>query len=511
MTTTVTPDDASDGRSAAIAAPTPVTVAWRPVGVLAGALGVLMLVTSGFYGLFGDEAYFITAGQHPAVGYADQPPLVPLLAAALDALAPGNLVVLRLPSTLITAATVVVAALVAAELGGRRRAQLLAAGATAISPYLLATGHLLATTTVDAFCWAVVTWLVVRWIRLDRDGTRRDRLLLVAGLVTALALFSKILIPVLVGGLLVGVLVAGPRRILRRPLLWVGMVLAAVSTVPTWIWQAQHGWPQLVMGQVVNGESGLFGSRWQFLPRALWFAGVVPGAVLAIVGLWALLRLDALRPYRAAGIAVALGVAAMIVAGGRPYYAVGYFVILFAAGAVAVQSRTERPSAWWRWTLTPACYAVSAVLAVLAVLPVGPSSWRTTWDFGAMGQVGWTELSTSVAGVYAALPPEERRTTVVMPFSYWYASSLAQQPATRDLPIYSPHRGFGYFDFPADGAATALLVGRVRWAARFCSRLRPLPTYQAPVVDPVNDQVPMALCTPSRPWAEAWPTLRYMD
>src|SRR3954451_13564537 len=59
----------------------------------------------------------------PDVGLRHQPPGLPLLAAGLDALAPGSLVVLRLPAVLATAGTALLAGLIARELGGRTRAQ----------------------------------------------------------------------------------------------------------------------------------------------------------------------------------------------------------------------------------------------------------------------------------------------------------------------------------------------------------------------------------------------------
>jgi 4-amino-4-deoxy-L-arabinose transferase-like glycosyltransferase len=489
-------------------------VAWWPVLGVAAALAVVLGLVSSRYGYFGDEYYFLSAGARPAAGYADQPPMLPLLAAALQHLAPGNLVVLRLPATLLTAVMVVVAALIAAELGGGRRAQVIAAVATATSPYLLATGHLLATSTVDPLCWSVTLLLLVRWLRLEahpeaRRAPTRDRLLLVLGVVLAVALFDKILIPVLLAAVAVGVGIAGPRRLLGRPLLWVGLGIAALSTVPTLVWQAQHGWPQLRMGSVVAGESSLFGNRWEFLPRALYYAGVLPGAVLVVLGFWALLRSERMRPWRSLGIASVLVTLVLLAAGGRPYYLSGLYALVLAAGAVAAGTLSGGPHRWWRWTLRPTVVALGAVLALLWVLPVGPASWRAPTEFETMGQVGWPEFTESVAQAYRAVPAPQREHTVVVAYSYWYASALEHEGPAHGLPmpIYSTHRGFGYFDVPP-GSDDALLVGEVKWAPRFCARLVVLPRSPFSPAAPVNSDVPMALCTPRAPWAQAWPSLR---
>jgi hypothetical protein len=282
-----------------------------PVLVIAAAAALVLLLTSGRVGYFDDELYFLAAGRHLDWGYADQGPLVPLLARAMDTVFPGSLVGERLPVTALTAVGVVVAALIAREFGGQHRAQVLTAGVSAMGT--LAGGHLLTTAAVDAFLWSVTTWLLVRWVRL-----RDDRLLLALGGLTALALQNKSLI---VGFWLVvgiSVTVVGPRALLRRPALWQGATIAILVTLPNLIWQAHHGWPQLAMMQVISVDN-LFGGRVAFLPLVLASAGILVGAVLACYGLGRLLCSPQLRPYRFLGWTCLGLVVAFLVAGGRFY------------------------------------------------------------------------------------------------------------------------------------------------------------------------------------------------
>ena len=97
--------------------------AWRhPGGV--GADGSSLCQRD--YGYFRDELYFIDCGQHPDWGYVDQPPLIPLIAAAMHALFPGSLRMLRLVPALGHAATVALTAETARLLDGGRFAQTLA-------------------------------------------------------------------------------------------------------------------------------------------------------------------------------------------------------------------------------------------------------------------------------------------------------------------------------------------------------------------------------------------------
>src|SRR5687768_3657323 len=106
---------------AAVTRPLPRTVPFArgPVLSIAAVVAVAQTAASLVGGYWFDEIYMLAIGRHHLDwGSADQPPVAPLLAALMDAIAPGSIPALRVPAVLATAGAVVVAALVARELGG---------------------------------------------------------------------------------------------------------------------------------------------------------------------------------------------------------------------------------------------------------------------------------------------------------------------------------------------------------------------------------------------------------
>ena len=170
---------------------------------------------------------------------------------------------------------------------------------------------------------------------------RQDRLLLAFGAVAGVAALTKFQVLLLCAVLLVAVAAVGPRDLLRRPLLWVGMAIAVLLTAPTMVWQYANGWPQLRMASVVVGEAeALYGGRPGIAVQLIAYAGVA-GVMLVLYGLWRVFRDPALRDYRFLGVTFVVLYVFFVATAGRPYYLAGLYAPLAAVGALALQRRRE--------------------------------------------------------------------------------------------------------------------------------------------------------------------------
>jgi hypothetical protein len=480
--------------------------ALAPMLALAGGVALILITFAGGYGPHRDELYFLVAGDHLAWGFADQGPLTPLIAHVMDAVAPGSLTVLRLPSALMAAGTVLVTGLISGELGGGRRAQLIATACAAVASYVLVTGHLLSTSTFDLLAWTVVTWLVVRALRTG-DG----RLWPVAGAVAGLGLLDKPLIAFLLTALGVGVVVTGPRDLLRSRWVWGGVAIAVALWAPWLIWQARHGWPQLdVSSEIAAGGSASSQPRWAFLPFQLLLVSPVLAPVW-IAGLVALMRRPALRPFRMFAVAWFVLVVVFLATGGKPYYLAGLFPVLLAAGAIETDAWLQRGGARRRGVLLWTAVGLSGVVSAFIALPLLPS--RDAGPVIAMNAdvgetIGWPDLARTVARVAARAGGRP----VIFTANYGEAGAIDRYGPALGLPsAYSGHNGFAEWGPPPDRPAPVVVVGLgpAELAAHFAGCRIAARVDNSAGVDNDERGVPVALCTgPRDRWSRVWDGLR---
>jgi 4-amino-4-deoxy-L-arabinose transferase-like glycosyltransferase len=478
----------------------------RPLLAIGAAVALLLAIFAGRYGYHRDELYFLAAGDHLAWGFADQGPLTPLMAHILDGIAPGSLTVLRIPSALMAGGTVVVTGVTAHELGGGRRAQVIAVSCAAVASVVLVVGHLLSTSTFDLLAWSLVTWLVARVVR-----TGDDRLLVLAGAIGGVALLNKPLIASLAVGLAAGLIVAGPRALLRSRWLWSAVALAAACWSPWLIWQAGHGWPQFeVASSIAADGSASSQPRWALLPFQLLLVSPLLAPVW-IAGLVALLRSERLRPFRLFAVAWICLVALFLVAGGKPYYLAGMFPVLLAAGAIETDAWLVRGSGrrrhGWLWGAVALSGAVSAVIA-LPVLPAERAGPVIAMNADVGETIGWPELTRTVARVYRRADGR----AVIFASNYGEAGAIDRFGPALGLPrAYSGHNAFGDWGPPPDRASPVVVIGLDPAELRAHFRGCAVAARIGNTADVDNDEngTTIELCSGTRAaWSRIWSGLR---
>jgi hypothetical protein len=480
------------------------------VVVIGSVVAVLLVAFASGYGYHRDELYFIVAGHHLAWGYADQGPLTPLIARAMTEIAPNSLTVLRVPSALAAGATVLFTGMLSRDLGGRARAQAIAAVCAAVGVIVLFTGHLLSTSTFDLLAWAAITWIAVRAVR-----TGNDRLWLAAGGVLGVSLLNKPLPAFLAAGLLAGIAIAGPRRLLRNPYVWAGGAIALLLFSPWVIWQADHGWPQIdVSRSIARGESASSEAWWALVP----FQFLLISPLLApvwIAGLVRLFRAPDLRELRFLGWAWVVLAVVFMASGGKPYYLAGLLPALLGAGSAWVEEWLEGGRRGLRKTVLAGAVALSAVVGVLISLPVLPARDAgpvidVNEDVGET--IGWPAFARTVSGVYRELP--QGQNVVILTGNYGEAGAIDRFGPDLGLPnAYSGHNAFGDWGPPPDGAAPVIAIGLDR--SDLAEQL--VDCHQAARIDNGldvdNDEqdTGVFVCSgPRRPWSTEWPSLRHL-
>ena len=411
----------------------------RRAWLVAAGIVAFHLATANIYGYHRDEMYYLASGRRLAWGYVDHPPLTPLLYRMSDILFGSSPFALHILPALLSGVVVLLTAHMAAELGGDRWAQFLAALGAATVPMFLTIGHFLPTVTMEVILWAAAVLLVVRILK---GGDRR--LWLGVGLVLGVAMLDKWTTVLLVAGLGTGLLLTPARRVLATPWAVVGAAVAFVVWLPNLVWQAEHGWPQFtVAGALRNYADAVTAAPYQI---------VLLGAVSVVLGipgfLW-LVRAPAAQPFRPLALAFIAIVVLVMVTGGKPYYAAVYTPVLIAAGAVAASGAGWPPAVWM--------LGLGLLFAPLAMplLPLRSADQvrRINKDLGEM--TGWPHVVDVVQGVYRQHPG-----ATIFTANYSEAGILELLGPARGLPQpISGHNNYWYWGHPHARSDETIIVG----------------------------------------------------
>ena len=490
------------------------------VALLTVATFAIHLGVAGRYDIFRNELYFIVCGWRPAFGYVDQPPLVPLIAAATQAFG-ENVWLLRLPAAFAATALVPLTAAFARLLGGDRISWILAAAAAALSPGLAALTTTTTTSTFEPIAWtACAYFLTLAIVR------REDSSLFWAAVVAGVAMETKYGIGVWLLGLGLGLMLTGARAILARRSFWSAAALGGLIAAPSLLWQAAHGWPFFeVIGHHESANTIFTGTPFEFAIgqiRAmncalapLWFVGVV-----------APFASTRFAPARFLSIAFVAATCIVYIGGGKDYYLYPVYPTMFAVGAAVC--RDLRPGLAWAWFAAAA--VVALIFAPVALPLVDPphlgaylnaTNLRPPPDEAAavgapLTQVfsdeqGWRDLERRVAAIYRTLSEDEQRRVTIIGSNYGEAAAIDVYGRADRLPAAVSGQNQYYLWGPGSGDGSVIIHvsgDPERWR-RLCRSLEIADTFGVSYAMPYENGRPIFVCRGFRADLSAvWPRFK---
>ncbi len=447
-------------------------VAWRPLLIVAAVQFLLHLLTTGNYGVFRDEYYYLACADRPAWGYVDQPPFSIWVLAAWKTLFGQSIHALRLLPALCGSALIVLAGAVAARLGGGRWAQLFAGAGSGIGA-----AGLVICGFYSMNCYDFLAWTGAYYLLIKIAGTGDGRWWPWLGLLLGLGLFNKIGVLVFGLALALGLIATRHRRHFRDPRLYLSGAAALVFLVPYALWNVAHDWPTRQFIDNAKQYKIAAVPPLDFLSENILEANPVTVPLWLGGLLWLLIARSA-KPYRIVGLMFVVTWVFLVLQKSKPYYFASSMPVMMAAGGVAWERWTSAGRRRWvRWAM-----AVNLVVGLIVFLPLAlpilsppdldayqkrlgivPNTGEVGHD-SALPQYfsdrfGWRNLARVVAEVYDDLPLEDRPRTIVLGENYGHSGALEYWSKDYDLPpVYGPHNNYWLWGPPPAGEQTVVIA-----------------------------------------------------
>ncbi len=400
---------------------------------------VLHIVCNGRYGYFRDEFDYIVCGNHPAWGYVDQPPLLPILSRIFRAVFGDSLRSVRLMPALSASALILMTGMIARELGGKRFAVALSALTILIAPIYLSGGSLLTSNCdLEPLLWMGCVYFAILAAKCDA------RYWLWFGVVAGIGMQEKYSIAVLGFAIVIGLLLTDQRRFLLGKWLWLGGAAAFLIFLPNLLWNVAYHWPFVELMRNIKAEGrDVVLSPWEFFSQQVLLLHHL-NALIWITGLIAFLAAQRFKPYRFLGIAYLVSFAVFVILQGKNYYLAAIYPVYLAAGSVLIDDAIDRiRQGWLKPIIAVLLLAGGAVFAPLAVpiLPIEQfipymdrlpikvprsehSHMRVTLPQHYADQFGWNEIVDEVAIAWNQLPVDQRNDCGIFAQDYGQAGAI---------------------------------------------------------------------------------------
>ncbi len=375
-----------------------------------------------------DEFLYYQQGQHLALGYLENPPLLAYLG-CISSLFGGTIFWIKCWPALFGSLTVVLTCLITAQMGGKFYAQILA-GLSVMTGAFIRVHSLFQPNMLDIFFWTLSIYYLIRFLRSQLNFH-----LYAFTISLTLGFWSKYSIVFIIAALLLALLISIYKKIFLQKRIYIAAIVMLIMIIPNIYWQYVHNWP------LIHHMDELRETQLRYInPKDFLFDQLLMNLPAIFVWIGGLIWLFKNKEFRFIAFTFLFVITFLILGSGKGYYSLGIYPVLFAAGAVA----------WQQWTRKIKWFFPILILMVLflswVILPMALAIWEPAklaafykkhnikhkWedqkehelpqDFADM--LGWKEMATKTELFFNTLPDSVKRELVIYCRNYGQAGSL---------------------------------------------------------------------------------------
>jgi len=414
------------------------------------------------YGFHRDELLHLSVSEHLDWGYMEFPPLIGLIGKIAHWFFDYSLLGVRLFPTLAGVSILILCCLMAIELGGKSKAVLLS-GLCILAFIPFYRNHtLFQPVAFDQFFWTLGFYLLIKYI-----NATNKKFLLLLGITLGLGLLTKYTILVWAFGIFIGLFFYQKGSLFKTKWLYVAAFISLLIFLPNIIWQVQHDFPLLKHLKALNENHWEGRNPLEFGLEQLNFPFTL---LVSLFGLVGLLIGKHLKKYRSVGVAVLVIFSTLWLLHSKSYYVYGIYPVLFAAGAVQLETLLLKKPVWMyvisALVLLPSVYFIPEATPILPIdtfvdygkLEEEDGRIELTSDYADM--FGWEEQVKLVDSVYRSLSPKEQQHCVLWAENYGEAGALKILGKRYNLPNpISRHGSFWTWGYGNPNADVRISLG----------------------------------------------------
>jgi MFS family permease len=415
------------------------------------------------YELHRDAYLYYAQSEHLAWGYVSVPPSIAVIGKLATSIFGNTVFGLRFFPALIGAINVVIIGVFTKELGGHKKAIILASLAYILSPSYLHTNYLFQPVAFNHFYWLLSGYLIFKMIKLNNP-----KIWLWIGLTFGLAFLNKYSIVFFYTAFGIALLISKHRKLFISKYFFIAAVIGLIIIVPNLFWQIENNLPvlqhmsELRETQLVHVRLSDF-----IVTQLLMNMQAIAVWILALVFL--LFNRNE-KKYRLFGYMYIFIIFLLIAGSGKAYYTLGVYPILFVFGAYFIEKYVKK------YDLIIVGFLVIFMLYSLYVsqsfdgipLSNGEKIYNKEafrWEDGVNHDIpqdmadmtGWKEIGEEVSKLFVSLGEENKDNCEIYCYHYGQAGAVMFYGKKAGVPQpISPNGSFVFWS--PDNIATKYVI-----------------------------------------------------